>query len=112
MGSIYDGKHSRILCGGVAGLVGLLPCVQKKFLIAFGAGQAARTDAIDKQSRGKRRNPDAFNRPFLQESVTHDPAGAYISAVKLELGFHQDQVFRGRTRGGHDCRQHLGNGNK
>src|SRR5882672_1347620 len=88
------------------------PGVEKKLLVAFGAGQTARqhTQAFESVCLGLPfHRGDGF---FVQRRIFYDTPGADVFAAQFELWLDQDKKYRARFCGAYRGSKNLRHGNK
>jgi len=86
--------------------------VQKKFLIAFGAGQAAGEHFHASETRGFGAFSDAGDGFFVQANILDDSAGTDIFAGEFELGFDENEKNRAGFCTSGSRTKYFANGNK
>ena len=86
--------------------------MEKIFLIAFRASQAARGDFYASQTGGFSACSYVRHSFFVQANVLDDTAGADVFAREFELGFDENQEIRARFGAGGSRSKYFANGDE
>jgi len=94
------------------GMLGALAGVEKKFQIAFGAGEVAGLNAEQVEICGVGGGLHAFDGFLVQGFVFDDSAFADFAALQFELGFDEDQEIGVRCGYRRDCGKNFRDGDE